>query len=31
MKSNESQLNAAILAQVHNINISQQNLMNLLK
>ena len=31
MKSNESQLNAAILAQVHNINLSQQNLMNLLK
>jgi flagellin len=31
MKSNELQLNAAILAQVHNINLSQQNLMNLLK
>jgi flagellin len=31
MKNNELQLNAAILAQVHNINLSQQNLMNLLK
>jgi flagellin len=31
MKNNELQLNAAILAQVHNINISQQNLMNLLR
>ena len=31
MKNSELQLNAAILAQVHNINLSQQNLMNLLK
>ena len=31
MKNNEIQLNTAILAQAHNINLSQQNLMNLLK
>jgi flagellin len=30
MKNEELKLNAALLAQAHNINISQQSLMNLL-